>query len=124
MSAYPALFSPLRIGRRQVRNRVAVPATLTNFGQNNRITERWGNYLIERAKGGAGLIVSEIIAVDPEAHAIIGLLASGGARTKAKEIERTLAGVIRARRRAGSTERRNPVHHQSRGGVGGGHDCR
>ena len=69
MSAYPALFSPLRIGRRQVRNRVAVAATLTNFGQNNRITERWGNYLIERAKGGAGLIVSEIIAVDPEAIA-------------------------------------------------------
>ncbi len=69
MSAYPALFSPLRIGQRQVRNRVAVPATLTNFGQNNRITERWGNYLIERAKGGAGLIVSEIIAVDPDAIA-------------------------------------------------------
>ena len=69
MSVYPALFSPLRIGQRQVRNRVAVPATLTNFGQNNQITEPWANYLIERAKGGAGLIVSEIIAVDPEAIA-------------------------------------------------------
>jgi 2,4-dienoyl-CoA reductase-like NADH-dependent reductase (Old Yellow Enzyme family) len=69
MSAYPHLFSPLKIGRRQVRNRVAVPATLTNFGQNNRITEKWQNYLIERAKGGAGLIVSEIIAVDAEAIA-------------------------------------------------------
>ena len=69
MSAYPALFSPLRIGQRQVRNRVAVPATVTNIGQNIRITERWGNYLIERAKGGAGLIVSEIIAVDPDAIA-------------------------------------------------------
>ena len=66
---YPALFSPLQIGQRQVRNRVALPATLTNFGQGNRITEKWGNFLIERAKGGAGLIVSEIIAVDPEAIA-------------------------------------------------------
>ena len=66
---YPALFSPLQIGSRQVRNRVALPATLTNFGQGNRITEKWGNFLIERAKGGAGLIVSEIIAVDPEAIA-------------------------------------------------------
>ena len=68
-SSYPALFSPLKIGSRQVRNRVAVPATLTNFGKGNRITEKWQNYLIERAKGGAGLIVSEIIAVDAEAIA-------------------------------------------------------
>jgi dimethylglycine catabolism A len=66
---YPSLFSPLQIGQRQIRNRVALPATLTNFGQGNRITEKWGNFLIERAKGGAGLIVSEIIAVDPEAIA-------------------------------------------------------
>ncbi|MDE0728016.1 MAG: NADH:flavin oxidoreductase, partial [Alphaproteobacteria bacterium] len=69
MSAYPHLFSPLQIGTRRVRNRVAVPATLTNFGQGNQITERWQNYLIERARGGAGLIVSEIIAVDAEAIA-------------------------------------------------------
>ena len=68
-TAYPFLFSPLQIGQRRVRNQVAVPATLTNFGQGNRITEKWRNFLIERAKGGAGLIVSEIIAVDPEAIA-------------------------------------------------------
>jgi hypothetical protein len=69
MTAYPSLFSPLRIGQRQVRNRVALPATLTNFGQGNRVTGRWGNFLVERARGGAGLIVSEIIAVDPDAIA-------------------------------------------------------
>ena len=69
MPAYPNLFSPLKIGGREIRNRVAVPATLTNFGQANRITEKWQNYLIERAKGGAGLIISEIIAVDAEAIA-------------------------------------------------------
>ncbi|MDE0941254.1 MAG: FAD-dependent oxidoreductase [Alphaproteobacteria bacterium] len=69
MPAYPNLFSPLKIGGREIRNRVAVPATLTNFGVANRITDKWRNYLVERAKGGAGLIVSEIIAVDPEAIA-------------------------------------------------------
>ena len=69
MSPYPSLFSPLQIGQRRVRNRVVLPATLTNFGQGNRITEKWTNFLMERAKGGAGLIVSEIIAVDPEAIA-------------------------------------------------------
>lgn len=69
VSPYPHLFSPLELGGHTLRNRVALPATLTNYGRGNRVTERWANFLIERAKGGAGLIVSEIVAVDPEALA-------------------------------------------------------
>ncbi len=67
--SYPNLFSPLRVGTRTIRNRVALPATLTNYGRANRVTDPWRNFLVERAKGGVGLIVSEIIAVDPEALA-------------------------------------------------------
>lgn len=67
--SFPHLFSPLRIRERELRNRIALPATLTNFGAVNRVTERWINFLAARARGGAGLIVSEIIAVDPEALA-------------------------------------------------------
>ena len=66
------VFSPffeIQLGSRTLRNRVALPATLTNYASGNRITERWKNFLIERAKGGVGLIISEIIAVDPEALA-------------------------------------------------------
>ena len=72
-SMYPHLFSEIEIGTRTVRNRIALPATLTNFGAGNRITDRWVNFLAERARGGCGLIVTEIIAVDPEAlaHAAI-----------------------------------------------------
>jgi 2,4-dienoyl-CoA reductase-like NADH-dependent reductase (Old Yellow Enzyme family)/thioredoxin reductase len=68
-SIYPTLFSPIEVGRNKIRNRVVLPATLTNFAQSNRITERWHNFLVERSRGGAGMIVSEIIAVDPEAIA-------------------------------------------------------
>ena len=70
---YPNLFSEIAIGTRTVRNRIALPATLTNFGVGNRITDRWIDFLAERARGGCGLIVTEIIAVDPEAlaHAAI-----------------------------------------------------
>jgi len=66
---FPHLFSPIRIRNREVRNRIALPATLTNYGSGNRVTERWIDFLSARARGGAGLIVSEIIAVDPEALA-------------------------------------------------------
>ena len=68
-SRYPHLFSEIAVGTRTVRNRIALPATLTNFGAGNRITDRWVDFLAERARGGCGLIVTEIIAVDPEALA-------------------------------------------------------
>ena len=68
-SDFPLLFSPLQVGRRTLSNRVALPATLTNYGARHRVTERWINFLVERAKGGAGMIVTEIIAVDPAALA-------------------------------------------------------
>ena len=65
----PNLFSPIKLGNREIRNRVALAATLTNFGRDNTITDRWVSFLVERARGGVGLLVSEIIAVDPEALA-------------------------------------------------------
>ena len=68
-TTYPYLFSTLEVGARTLRNRIALPATLTNFGAGNRITQRWIDFLAERARGGCGLIVTEIIAVDPEALA-------------------------------------------------------
>ena len=46
-----------------------MPATLTNFGAGHRVTARWIDFLAERAKGGAGMIITEIIAVDPAALA-------------------------------------------------------
>ncbi|MDE0811034.1 MAG: FAD-dependent oxidoreductase [Alphaproteobacteria bacterium] len=66
---FPSLFSEIEIAGRRLRNRVCLCATVTNFARENRITESWRNFLIERAKGGAGMLVTEVIAVDPEAIA-------------------------------------------------------
>jgi 2,4-dienoyl-CoA reductase-like NADH-dependent reductase (Old Yellow Enzyme family) len=68
-NSFPRLFSPLQLGRRTLRNRIALSATLTNYGVRHGVTERWIDFLAERAKGGAGMIVTEIIAVDPAALA-------------------------------------------------------
>ena len=66
---FPHLFSEIKVGGRRLRNRLSLSATLTNYARGNRITEAWANYLIERAKGGTGMLVSEVIAVDPNAIA-------------------------------------------------------
>lgn len=68
-SHFPRLFSPLKVGARTLRNRIALAATLTNYGAGHRVTERWIDFLAERAKGGCGMIVTEVIAVDPAALA-------------------------------------------------------
>ena len=66
MTAGPSLlFSPLRIGRVTVPNRIVFPAHFTGFARAHRPTERHARYYAERARGGAGLIVTEITAVHP-----------------------------------------------------------
>jgi dimethylglycine catabolism A len=52
------------MGRRTLRNRIALTSTTTNYGAGNRVTDR---FLAERAKGGGGMIITEIVAVDPAA---------------------------------------------------------
>jgi dimethylglycine catabolism A len=66
---FPRLFSTLKVGERILRNRVVLAATLTNYGVGHRVTDRWINFLAERAKGGSGMIITEIIAVDAAALA-------------------------------------------------------
>ena len=69
MVNYPNLFSEIEIAGRRLQNRICLCATVTNFARANKITDEWRNFLIERARGGAALLVTEIIAVDPEAIA-------------------------------------------------------
>ena len=66
---FPELFSPCLLGDVEIANRLALTATLTNYARDCQITDKWRDFLVERARGGTGLLVSEIIAVDPEAIA-------------------------------------------------------
>jgi mycofactocin system FadH/OYE family oxidoreductase 2 len=62
------LFSPLRIGRVTVPNRISFSAHLTNLAERNLPSERYMYYLAERARGGAGLIITEEQSVHPTDH--------------------------------------------------------
>ncbi|MBV9094207.1 MAG: mycofactocin system FadH/OYE family oxidoreductase 2 [Streptosporangiaceae bacterium] len=62
---YRYLFSPLRIGPVVLRNRIVFAAHLTNYAEDGHPTEQHAAYYEARARGGAGLIVTEEHSVHP-----------------------------------------------------------
>jgi len=62
------LFSPLRVGALTVPNRVVFSAHLTNLARRNRPGPDLAAYYEERARGGAGLIITEEQSVHPTDH--------------------------------------------------------
>ncbi len=73
---FQALFHPGVIGTMSVRNRIVMPPMGTNFGDaEGFVTERTKAYYTARARGGAGLIIVEIISVDaPGGKSLVGNL--------------------------------------------------
>lgn len=62
---FPNLFEPVRIGGLELENRAVMPAMGTGYGSSDgSVTERLVTYLARRAAGGAGLIITEVCAVD------------------------------------------------------------
>jgi mycofactocin system FadH/OYE family oxidoreductase 2 len=55
------LFSALTLGAKTAPNRIIFASHLTNFGFDNVFTERHAAYYAARAKGGAGIIVTEAL---------------------------------------------------------------
>src|SRR5262245_20285773 len=56
-SPFPRLFSPLRLGPREARNRIVSTPHTTGFGVDGFPRERWLAYEREKARGGAGTIM-------------------------------------------------------------------
>jgi mycofactocin system FadH/OYE family oxidoreductase 2 len=76
------LFQPLRLGQREMPNRIIFGSHTTNFANHNVLSERHANYYATRAAGGAGAIVLEehiVHASDlPYANALLGYLSGTG----------------------------------------------
>ena len=65
------LFSPIRIKEMEIPNRIVMPAMGTNLGNpDGTVSEANLAFMKRRAKGGAGLIITEISAVHPTGMAI------------------------------------------------------
>lgn len=62
---YNKLFTPMKIGNVEIKNRVVMAPMCMGFGQyNGCATNKMMNYYEERAKGGVGLIFTEITRVN------------------------------------------------------------
>lgn len=62
---YETLLSPMNIGSVTIKNRVVMPAMMLGHGQfNGTPTQQMLDYYEERAKGGVGLIITEIARVN------------------------------------------------------------
>ncbi len=62
---YPVLFSPMKIGNIQIKNRIVMPAMGVNTAEyDGRAGNDLAVYYEERAKGGVGLIITEITRVN------------------------------------------------------------
>jgi len=68
VSEFRYLFSPLKIGSVVVPNRIHFAAHMTNFGEDQKISDRHIYYYRERARGGCGLITTEEMTVHPSDH--------------------------------------------------------
>jgi mycofactocin system FadH/OYE family oxidoreductase 2 len=65
---FPYLFSPLRVGSVTVPNRLVFSAHLTNLARDHRPGPELVAYYEARARGGAGLIITEEQSVHPTDH--------------------------------------------------------
>lgn len=62
---YKMLFSPMKIGTCEIKNRIVMSPMLMGFGQfDGCATEQLMDYYEERAKGGTGLIITEICRIN------------------------------------------------------------
>ena len=65
--AYERLFHSGRIGSLEIKNRIVMPAMGCSLAESTgEAGARMINYYAERARGGAGLIITEITRVDDE----------------------------------------------------------
>ena len=55
-SAYPMLFSPIKVGTTEVKNRVFMPPVSTNLADHGYVTDDLVDHYRARAKGGVGLL--------------------------------------------------------------------
>ncbi len=65
MNDFPNLLSPIKIGKTTVKNRIFMPPLSTNLANHGYVTDDLIQHYSSRAKGGVGLIITEVTTVEP-----------------------------------------------------------
>lgn len=71
MQQFPHIFSPLKIKTMEIKNRFVIPPMGTNYAnEDGTVSQSLIDYWTVRARGGWGLLIVEITAVEPQGKAI------------------------------------------------------
>ena len=63
---YPHVFSPVRIGKLELRNRIKYASTETNFNYGDGfVSDKEVAYMEAQARGGAGIVTTQGAYTDP-----------------------------------------------------------
>lgn len=65
MTKYEHLFEPIQIGNKTIKNRIFMPPISTNLANKGYVTDELIQHYGARAKGGVGLIITEVVTVEP-----------------------------------------------------------
>jgi hypothetical protein len=66
MQQFPRLFSPIKVGSMELKNRFVVPPMATNLArEDGTVSDALIDYWVARARGGWGLLIVEFTAIDP-----------------------------------------------------------
>lgn len=65
MKNFLHLFEPIQIGKTTVKNRIFMPPLSTNLADKGYVTDALVEHYSNRARGGVGLIVTEVTTVEP-----------------------------------------------------------
>ena len=76
---YPRLMSPLKLRDQTLRNRIVFGAHTANMSDQGMPGPRFGKYLLERALGGAAMVVAAL-EVSLSLRCLLGPRVRGGAR--------------------------------------------
>ncbi len=61
---YRYLFSPIKINKLEIKNRIAYPALGLLYSYDSKLNDRYYNYFKERAEGGTGLVTVGPVGID------------------------------------------------------------
>ena len=75
---YKQLFTPLRLGPVTIANRIVFSAHLTNYAEDGLPSQQHAAYYAARARGGAGLVITEEHSTHPTDWPYEKLIASAG----------------------------------------------
>jgi 2,4-dienoyl-CoA reductase-like NADH-dependent reductase (Old Yellow Enzyme family)/thioredoxin reductase len=74
MTPFKTLFSPFRIGKLELKNRIVMPPMATNFaGTDGKVNDRHVAYYVKRVQGGAGYLTFEHTGILKEGRASSGM---------------------------------------------------